>query len=102
MTVEELQVENDRLKVELDNARLRAELASLSTTPQTSTTSLDAPPERTSIVESVVNVGMTKPRDSKTIVVAHPNDPKTGEKISATVRTDQGYDPHQQYFGRQP
>ena len=90
MTVEELQVENDRLKVELDNARLRAELASLSTTPQTS------------IVESVVNVGMTKPRDSKTIVVAHPNDPKTGEKISATVRTDQGFDPHQKYFGRQP
>ena len=102
MTVEELQAENDQLKAELANARLQADLASLSTTPQTIMPSLNAPPERTRIVESVVNVGMTKPRDSKTIVVAHPNDPKTGEKISATVRTDQGYDPHQQYFGRQP
>ena len=96
MTVEELQAENARLRTEL--VELSKRDVALSTEPAPTI----MPPERTSLVESVVNVGMIKPRDSKTIVVPHPNDPKTGEKISATVRTDQGFDPRQQFFGRQP
>lgn len=86
--LEQLQAENDRLKAELvkaENEQLKAKLEALSTAPK-----------------PVVERGMTTPREIKTIIIPHQDDPKTHEKITATVRTDHGYDPHQKFFGRQP
>ena len=100
MTAEELQAENDSLKVELANARLRADLASLSTTPQTSMPSLNAPAERTRIVESVVNVGMTTPKNMTSVMLHH--EVYRNEKIAPTRRQDMGADASQVFRGRQP
>ena len=92
MTVEELHAENDQLKAELANARLRAELTSLSTEP--------APTIMPSIVESVVNVGMSTPKNMTSVMLHH--EVYRNEKIAPTRRQDMGADASQVFRGRQP
>jgi hypothetical protein len=89
-TLEELQAENEKLKaavIQAENDKLRAQLDAV----RSATT---APTEEVR--------GMTIPRDRKIIEIVHQDDPKTGEHIAKTIRTDFGYDPHQKFVGRQP
>lgn len=47
-------------------------------------------------------VGMTTPKNVKSIIIPHADDFKTSEKISPTIRQDMGVDPLQVFAGRQP